>query len=90
MQERCNPHPPPCLKLVLFIQTFITNTHTAPYRIQQRCPHILPIAIPQARATELAPHTATALVPTDRLGVDGLLPALMARVTLWIKQKKWM
>lgn len=69
--------------LLLFINAFITHTHThCSYRIQQRCPHILSVAIPQARPTELSPHTATALVPTHCLGIDGLLPALMAGVTL--------
>lgn len=61
-------------------------THCS-YRIQQCCPHIFPIAIPQARPTELSPHTTTALVPTHCLGIDGLLPALVARVALW-KSKK--
>lgn len=56
-----------------------------PYRVQQRRPHVLPVAIPQARPAELPSHATAALVPAHRLGVDGLLPTLMASVTLRAK-----
>lgn len=56
-----------------------------PYRVQQRRPHVLPVAVPQARPAELPSHAAAALVPTHCLGVDGLLPTLMASVTLRAK-----
>lgn len=59
------------------------------YRVQQRRSHVLPIAVPQARPAELAPHPATALVPTHRLGVNGLLPTLVARVTLGERRGTW-
>lgn len=60
---------------------FITSEHDS-YRVQQRGSHILPVAIPQARPAELSSHTAAALVPTHSLGVDGLLPTLVAGVAL--------
>lgn len=52
------------------------------YRVQQRRSHVLPVAIPQARPTKLSSHPAAALVPTHRLGVNGLLSTLVASVTL--------
>ena len=51
-----------------------------PVRAQQCRPHVLPLAILQAWPTELPSHTTAALVPTHCLGVDGLLPTLMASV----------
>lgn len=54
---------------------------THPTRVQQRRSHVLPVAIPQARPTKLSSHPAAALVPTHRLGVNGLLPTLVASVT---------
>lgn len=58
-----------------------TAGRTHPIRVQQCRSHILAIAIAQAWPTELSSHPATALVPTHCLGIDGLLPTLMAGVT---------
>ena len=39
---------------------------------------VLSIAIDQTRTTELSTHASAVLVATDGLGVDSLLPALVA------------
>lgn len=72
----------PASLLPCFIHMISSKCQYCSYRVQQRRSHILAIAITQAWSTELASHPAAALIPTHCLGIDGLLPTLVACVTL--------
>lgn len=72
----------PHVRLLHFANAVHPKCAPRSYRVQQRGSHVLPVAVPQAGPAELSSDPAAALVPTHRLGVNGLLPALVASVSL--------
>lgn len=78
----------------------MTDACECTHWVQQSVPNLLPVAVAEARPTELTPHTHTLRVAAVGLGISSFLTALVASGTLerimegkktilWICQLLW-
>ena len=60
-------------------RAFVPANWTAPVRVLEGLPGVLPVALLEAGATELPLVTPATSGPADRFGVEGFLTALVTR-----------